>query len=139
MGDFLSVFPSKLNLEPTEPLVCPQKPNLKPTEPPKTKTNLEPIQVRSNTNRYSIFMFHKISTSIQIEKGHDYIKIYDGGSQYSEVVANLSGIYNQTKISVPGNQVFISFEANSNSDNNNKGFMTYILEKGNHFLVRKEF
>ncbi len=35
MGDFLTVFSSKLNLEPTEPLVCPQKPNLKPTEPPK--------------------------------------------------------------------------------------------------------
>ena len=100
----------------------------------KPRPVLEPV-------RYSIFMFHKINTSIQIEKGHDYIKIYDGGSQYSEVVANLSGIYNQTKISVPGNQVFISFEANSNSDNNNKGFMTYILEKGNidHFLVRKEF
>ena len=128
MGDFSKVFPLKLNLE--------------PTEPPKTETNLEPNQVRPNTNRYSIFMFHKISTSIQIEKGHDYIKIYDGGSQYSEVVANLSGIYNQTKVSVPSNQVFISFEANSKSDNENKEFMAYIIEKGNiyidDFIVRKE-
>ena len=49
MGDFLEVFPSKPNLEPTEPLVCPQKPNLEPTEPPKTEPNLEPNQVRPNT------------------------------------------------------------------------------------------
>ena len=50
MGDYLMVFPSKLNLEPTKPLVCPQKPNLEPTEPPKTEPNLEPNQVRPNTN-----------------------------------------------------------------------------------------
>ena len=50
MGDFFEVFPSKPNLEPTEPLVCPQKPNLEPTEPPKTEPNLEPNQVRPNTN-----------------------------------------------------------------------------------------
>ena len=49
MGDFLKVFTSKPNLEPTEPLVCPQKPNLEPTEPPKTEPNLEPNQVRPNT------------------------------------------------------------------------------------------
>ena len=58
-------------------------------------------------------------------------KIYDGGSEYSEVVENLSGIYNQTKVSVPSNQVFISFEANSKFDNKNKDFMAYIIEKGN--------
>ena len=50
MGDFLKVFPSKPNLEPTEPLVFPQKPNLKPTEPLKTEPNLKPNQVRPNTN-----------------------------------------------------------------------------------------
>ena len=49
MGDFLEVFPSKPNLEPTKPLVCPQKPNLEPTEPQKTEPNLEPNQVRPNT------------------------------------------------------------------------------------------
>ena len=42
MGDFLKVFPSKPNLEPTELLVCPQKPNLEPTEPPKTEPQTEP-------------------------------------------------------------------------------------------------
>ena len=51
MGDFWKVFPSKPNLEPTEPLVCPQKPNLEPTEPPKTEPNLELNQVRPNTKR----------------------------------------------------------------------------------------
>ena len=74
---------------------------------------------------------YSINTFIQIEKGLDHIKIYDGGSQYSEVVANLSGIYNQTKVSIPGNQVFINFEVNSISDNKIKGFNAFILEKGN--------
>ena len=55
MSDFLKVFPSKPNLEPTEPLVCPQKPNLEPTEPPKTEPNLEPNQVRPNTN-YNLYL-----------------------------------------------------------------------------------
>ena len=75
--------------------------------------------------------FTYINTIIQIEKGLDYIKIYDGGSQFSEVVANLSGIFNQTKVSIPGNQVFINFEVNSISDNKIKGFNAFILEKGN--------
>ena len=41
MGD----FPSKPNLEPTEPLFGLQKPNLKPNESPKTEPNLELNQV----------------------------------------------------------------------------------------------
>ena len=41
-GLIFEVFPSKPNLESTEPLVCPQKPNLKPAKPPKTD------QVRPN-------------------------------------------------------------------------------------------
>ena len=52
MGDFSKVFPSKPNLEPTEPLGCPQKLNLKPTKPPKTELNLELNQVRPNTNSW---------------------------------------------------------------------------------------
>ena len=55
MGDFFEVFLSKLNLEPTEPLVCPQKLNLEPTELPKTESNLEPNQVRPNTS-FNIFV-----------------------------------------------------------------------------------
>ena len=79
-----------------------------------------------------LFAYHKyIIIFTKIEKGQDYIKIYDGGSQYSEVVENLSGIYNQTKVLVPSNQVFISFEVNSKIDNENKDFMAYIIEKGN--------
>ena len=38
MGDFFEVFPSK--------------PNLEPTEPQKTERTSEPNQVRPNTNRY---------------------------------------------------------------------------------------
>ena len=79
--------------------------------------------------------FTYMYTFIQIEKGLDYIKIYDGGSQYSEVVANLSGIYNQTKVSIPGNQVFINFEVNSKFNNKIKGFNAFILEKGNTIYI----
>ena len=35
----------KLNLEPTEPLVCPYKQNLEPTKPLKSKPNLEPYYI----------------------------------------------------------------------------------------------
>ena len=49
MGDFLKVFSSKPNLEPTEPLFGPQKPNLEPTEPQKTKWTSKLNQVWPNT------------------------------------------------------------------------------------------
>ena len=78
--------------------------------------------------------FHTINTCIQIEKGHDYIRIYDGGSQYSEVFETFSGIHNQTKVLVPGNQVFISFEAKAMSDNEKKGFVALIVDKGNFYI-----
>ena len=45
---------SKPNLEPPEPSVCHQKPNLEPTEPQNTEPNLEPHQVRPNTNCVSM-------------------------------------------------------------------------------------
>ena len=78
--------------------------------------------------------FHTRNTCIQIEKGHDYIRIYDGGNQYSEVFETLSGIHNQTKVLVPGNQVFISFEAKAMSDDEMKGFVALIVEKGNSYI-----
>ena len=49
---FFEDFPSKPNLEPTEPLFGLHKPNLEPTESPKTELNLEPNQGRPNTTLY---------------------------------------------------------------------------------------
>ena len=55
--------------------------------------------------------------------------IFDGGSEYSDLRANITGIHNQTKISVPGNQVFIKFESNSTTFAK-KGFKAFIDKIG---------
>ena len=52
------------------------------------------------------------------------MKIYDGGSEYSDLISILTGMHDQTKISVPGNQMFIIFE--SSSTNAKKGFKAQI-------------
>ena len=44
-------------------------------------------------------------------------------------MANLTGMHKQTKISVPGNQMFITFGSNS-ATFVNKGFKAYIYEIG---------
>ena len=58
MGDFLKVFPSKPNLEPTEPLVCPQKPNLEPAKPPKTERNQVRPNTTMNNDKSAFILFH---------------------------------------------------------------------------------
>ena len=45
--------------------------------------------------------------------GFDSIKIYDGGSNYSDLIKSMTGSYRNTKVSSPGNQVFIGFETTS--------------------------
>ena len=41
------------------------------------------------------------------------MKIYDGGSNYSDLIKSMTGSYRNTKVSSPGNQVFIGFETTS--------------------------
>ena len=65
----------------------------------------------------------------QIHSGFDYLEIYDGGSEYSDLMANMTGMHNQTKISVPGNQMFITFESNSTTFAK-KGFRAFIDKIG---------
>ena len=42
--------------------------------------------------------------------GHDYIRVYDGGSNHSDLIKSMTGDYSYTKVSSPRNQMFIEFE-----------------------------
>ena len=58
--------------------------------------------------------------------GHDYLRVYDGGSKYSDLIKNITGTYRYTKISSPRNQMFIEFETASIVAK--RGFNASILE-----------
>ena len=58
--------------------------------------------------------------------GHDYLRVYDGGSKYSDLVEILTGTYTCTKVSSPRNQMFIEF--NTTSIVTKRGFNASILE-----------
>ena len=54
--------------------------------------------------------------------------IYEGGNEYADLVKNITGIHKQTKVSVPGNQIFVKFETSSKVSK--KGFRAYIHRIG---------
>ena len=58
--------------------------------------------------------------------GHDYLRVYDGGSKYSDLIKSMTGTYRNTKVSTPGNQMFVAFEISSRVAK--RGFMASILE-----------
>ena len=43
--------------------------------------------------------------------GHDYLRVYDGGSKYSDLIKSMTGTYRATKVSSPRNQMFIEFDS----------------------------
>ena len=63
---------------------------------------------------------------LQLEDTNDFLEIYNGGSDDSEMVANLTGLMNDTKISISGNQMFLVFKTNNKIVS--KGFHAMILE-----------
>ena len=63
---------------------------------------------------------------LQLEDTYDFLDIYNGGSDDSEMVANLTGLMNDTKISISGNQMFLVFK--TNNEIVSKGFHAMILE-----------
>ena len=63
---------------------------------------------------------------LQLEDTNDFLEIYNGGSDDSEMVANLTGLMNDTKISISGNQMFLVFK--TNNEIVSKGFHAMILE-----------
>ena len=63
---------------------------------------------------------------LQLEDTNDYLSIHNGGSDDSEMVANLTGQMNDTKISISGNQMFLVFK--TNHEIIAKGFNAFIME-----------
>ena len=63
---------------------------------------------------------------LQLEDTNDFLEVYNGGSDDSEIVANLTGLMNDTKISISGNQMFLVFK--TNNEIVSKGFHAMILE-----------
>ena len=47
-----------------------------------------------------------------MEANTGYLTIYDGGSEQAEIIANLNGAMNDTKISTARNQIFVVLHAN---------------------------
>ena len=63
---------------------------------------------------------------LQLEDIKDHLSIHNGGSDNSEMVANLTGQMNDTKISIPRNQMFLVFK--TNHEIVSKGFHALIME-----------
>ena len=53
-----------------------------------------------------------------MEANTGYLTIYDGGSEQAEIIANLNGAMNDTKISTPKNQIFVVLHANGKNNAN---------------------
>ena len=53
-----------------------------------------------------------------MEANTGYLTIYDGGSEQAEMIANLNGAMNDTKISTPRNQIFVVLHRNGNNNAN---------------------
>ena len=62
----------------------------------------------------------------QLEDGNDFLTIYNGGSNSSEMYAKLTGAMNDTNIAIPGNQMFLVFHTNEKIVR--KGFQALIVE-----------
>ena len=63
---------------------------------------------------------------LKLEDSNDFLDIYNGGSDNSEMVANLTGQMNDTKISISGNQMFVVLK--TNHEIVSKGFHALIME-----------
>ena len=67
-----------------------------------------------------------MSFLLQLEDGNDTLVIHNGGNEDSKIVQKLTGQMNETKISIPGNQMFVVFK--TNKDTVRKGFNAKIIE-----------
>ena len=47
-----------------------------------------------------------------MEANTGYLTIYEGGSEQAEIIVNLNGAMNETKISTPRNQIFVVLHTN---------------------------
>ena len=51
-----------------------------------------------------------------MEANAGYFTIYDGGSEHTEIIGNLNGAMNNTKITTPRNQIFVVLDTNGKND-----------------------
>ena len=51
-----------------------------------------------------------------MEADAGYLTIHDGGSEHADIISNLNGVMNDTKISTPRNQIFVVLHANGNNN-----------------------
>ena len=58
--------------------------------------------------------------------GFHFLNFHDGGSKYSELIKRLTGTYSDEKVSVPGNQMFVTFETTAIVPG--RGFNASVLE-----------
>ena len=63
---------------------------------------------------------------MQLEYSNDFIGIHDGGSDDSKMIGKLTGQINDTIISTPQNQLFVTFHTNE-----------AIVMKGFHALINE--
>ena len=67
-----------------------------------------------------------MSLLLKLEDGKDFLSIHNGGNDHSKMVAKLTGQINDTKIAIPGNQMFVVFH--TNDEIVRKGFHALIVE-----------
>ena len=65
----------------------------------------------------------------QIESGFDSLKVYDGGSKYADMIKIMTGVYKNTEVSIPRNQMFVTFETTSMVSG--RGFTASVLDNSN--------
>ena len=63
---------------------------------------------------------------LQLEDTNDFLSMHNGGSDDSEQVGKLTGTMYETKIAIPGNQMFVVFH--TNEETVRKGFHALIME-----------
>ena len=56
----------------------------------------------------------------------DFLNVYDGGSKYSDLIRRLTGTYSDELVSVPRNQMFVTFETTSMVSG--RGFKAFVIE-----------
>ena len=58
--------------------------------------------------------------------------IYEGGSEYADLVKNITGIKKQTNVTIPSNQMFVRFETSLTTAK--KRFRALIHKIGKYIL-----
>ena len=58
-----------------------------------------------------------------------YLKIYDGGSEHAEIIGNLNGAINNTKITTPRNQIFVVLDTSGKNNTSIRLNATVIKSK----------